>query len=156
MLFRSGDYDAYKKARAEEVEILARRAKNLTRERDQAERFIRRFRAQATKARAVQSRIKQLEKMDEATLLEEGSTLHFRFSPCARAGATVFTLSGIGHRYGELRVLEDVTLTVRRGERIAIVGENGAGKSTLLKILDRKSTRLNSSHTDISRMPSSA
>jgi len=136
----SGDYETYKKARAEEVDILVRRAKNLAREREQAERFIRRFRAQATKARAVQSRIKQLEKMDKATVLEQESSLHFRFRPCNRAGTTVLTLAGIGHRYGELRVLDDVTLAVRRGERIAIVGANGAGKSTLLKIMGEKLT----------------
>ncbi len=131
----AGNYQKYKLARVEEVAILGRRSKNLERERDQAERFIRRFRAQATKAKAVQSRIKALEKMDDVTMLESDATLSFRFPPCARSGEVVFDLSGIGHSYGNLRVLGNVGLNVRRGQRVAIVGSNGAGKSTLLKIM---------------------
>jgi len=130
-----GDYAAYKTARAEEVAILERRSKNVAREREAAERFIRRFRAQATKARAVQSRLKALERMEEVVTLEDSQSLKFRFPPCQRAGQEVIKLERIGHSYGAQKVFGGVSLTVRRGERVAIVGSNGAGKTTLLRIM---------------------
>jgi len=131
----SGDYEAYRRARAEELEILERRASNVAREREAAERFIRRFRAQATKARAVQSRIKALDRIEEIVLPQTEATLSFRFPPCKRSGQDVLVLERLGHRYGSHAVFSDVDLTVRRGEHIAIVGANGNGKTTLLKIL---------------------
>jgi ATP-binding cassette subfamily F protein 3 len=131
----AGNYEAYVAARAEELTILERRAANLAREREQAERFIRRFRAQATKARAVQSRIKMLERMETVELPTDERSLSFRFPPSQRAGQDVFTLDHLGHRYGDHRVFADVNLVARRGERIAIVGANGNGKTTLLKLL---------------------
>jgi ATP-binding cassette subfamily F protein 3 len=131
----NGNYEDYKRQRAEEREILERRSANLTREREQAERFIRRFRAQATKARAVQSRIKALEKMDDVHVFEEAASLAFRFPPCERAGQDVVGLRALGHSYGRHEVLGNVDLTVRRGDKLAIIGANGAGKTTLLKIV---------------------
>lgn len=130
----SGNYDAYRKQRAEELEVLERRASNLAREKEAAERFIRRFRAQATKARAVQSRIRALEKMDEIVTPSRQSTLSFRFPPCKRAGQDVVVLRGVGHDYGAGPVFSDVDAVIRRGDRIALVGANGNGKTTLLKI----------------------
>jgi ATP-binding cassette subfamily F protein 3 len=131
----SGNYESYQAARAEEVVVLDRRAKNVARERQTAERFIKRFRAQATKARAVQSRIKALERIDDADTRTESRALRFKFPPTPRSGSSVATLRGIGHCYDDLRVFTDVDLTVRRGDRVGIVGSNGAGKSTLLKII---------------------
>lgn len=81
-----GDYEAYLRRRAEEKQVLQNAAENIRREREQAERFITRFRAQASKARAVQSRIKALEKMPSVETLQERSVMHFKFPPCARAG----------------------------------------------------------------------
>jgi ATP-binding cassette subfamily F protein 3 len=130
-----GNYEAYVAARAEELTILERRAANLAREREQAERFIRRFRAQATKARAVQSRVKMLERMETIELPSDERSLTFRFPPCERTGQDVFALQRAGHSYGDHRVFSNVELVARRGERIAIVGANGNGKTTLLKIL---------------------
>ena len=131
----NGDYEAYRAARAEELTILERRATNVAREREQAERFIRRFRAQATKARAVQSRIKALEKLDEIVLPDGQSSLSFRFPPCPRTGRDVLTLDDVGHDYGKGDVFSGIDAVAQRGDRIAIVGANGNGKTTLLKII---------------------
>jgi ATP-binding cassette subfamily F protein 3 len=130
-----GNYEAYVVARAEELEILEKRAANIAREREQAERFISRFRAQATKAKAVQSRIKAVEKLDEIVLPQKAKSLTFRFPPCERAGQDVVKLKSVSHDYGSGEVFSDVTLNVRRGDRIAIVGANGNGKTTLLRIM---------------------
>jgi ATP-binding cassette subfamily F protein 3 len=130
-----GNYEDYRRARAEELQVLERRAANLAREREQAERFIRRFRAQASKARAVQSRIKSLEKTDEVAIPETQQSLEFSFPPCKRAGQDVIVLEHATHDYGSGSVLTDVNGLVRRGDRIALVGANGNGKSTLLRIL---------------------
>jgi ATP-binding cassette subfamily F protein 3 len=130
-----GDYEEYLRQRTEEKDILVRRAANQARERDQTERFIRRFRSQATKAKAVQSRVKALEKLDDVVVLEEQRGLAFNFPPCARSGQEALKLEGLGHSYGSTPVFSDASLTVRRGEKIAIIGPNGAGKTTLLRIL---------------------
>jgi len=131
----NGDYEAYRLARAEELTILERRASNLAREREQAEKFIRRFRAQATKARAVQSRIKALEKLDEVVLPNGQASLSFKFPPCARTGRDAVTLEDVSHDYGKGDVFSGIKGIARRGDRIAVVGANGNGKTTLLKII---------------------
>jgi ATP-binding cassette subfamily F protein 3 len=131
----SGNYEDYKRQRAEEAEILERRAANQARLREQTERFIQRFRAQANKAAAVQSRVKQLEKLEDVALLGSERSLRFRFPPCDRAGVDTVQLQDLGHRYGDVRVFEHADGIVRRGDKVAIIGPNGAGKTTLLKIL---------------------
>ncbi len=131
----TGDYEAYRKWRAEEELVLENKAKNLKREREKAEQFIERFRAQANKARAVQSRVKALAKMDEVRTFERRKVMRFQFPPCARAGAQVAHLKGLAKRYGEHEVFSDVELRVARGDKIGIIGVNGAGKTTLLKIV---------------------
>ncbi|HEY2772609.1 MAG TPA: ABC-F family ATP-binding cassette domain-containing protein [Candidatus Binatia bacterium] len=131
----SGNYEDYKRQRAEEAEILERRAVNQQRLRDQTERFIARFRAQANKAAAVQSRVKMLGKLEDVNLLGSERTLRFRFPPCQRAGVDTVILGDLGHRYGEIDVFEHAEGIVRRGDKVAIIGPNGAGKTTLLRIL---------------------
>ena len=130
-----GNYEQYRVARAEELEVLDRRAANVAREREQAERFIRRFRAQASRARAVQSRIKALERLEDVAAPDEQATLAFRFPPCKRAGQDVIRLEGVAHDYGQGAVFNGVSTLIRRGERVALVGANGNGKSTLLRIM---------------------
>ena len=100
------------------------------------ERFIERFRYKATKARQVQSRVKQLQKSMPSELPKnEGPSLRFRFPQPERSGAIVASLTGVEKRYGEKRIYRDLNLTIQREQKIALVGHNGAGKSTLLKIL---------------------
>ena len=98
--------------------------------------FVERFGAKATKAKQAQSRLKQIERI-EVEELETSSrrTPLFRFSPARASGRDVLEVSKLTKSYGPQRVLKDVSLTVRRGERVAILGPNGLGKSTLLKIV---------------------
>ncbi|WP_096333977.1 ABC-F family ATP-binding cassette domain-containing protein [Nannocystis exedens] len=131
----SGDYEGYKRQRAEEEVVLENKAKNLAREREKTEQFIERFRAQANKAAAVQSRIKMLEKMEEVRLFERRQVMSFGFPPCERTGNESLRVEGLRKAYGPRVVLDGVDLSVRRGEKIGIIGVNGAGKTTLLRTI---------------------
>jgi ATP-binding cassette subfamily F protein 3 len=130
-----GDYEAYLKQRAEEEEILENKAANLEREREKAMQFINRFRAQASKAKAVQSRIKQLEKMESVETYRKRKVMSFSFPPTGRAGHEAVQLEHVRKAFGERVVLPDVSLSVYRGDRVGIIGPNGAGKTTLLKLI---------------------
>jgi ATP-binding cassette subfamily F protein 3 len=100
------------------------------------EAFISRFRYQASKAALVQSRIKQLEKMERVAPPEGGlRSVHFRFPQPARSGRTVLELTGVRKAYGTLTVYGGLDLAIERGHKIALVGPNGAGKSTLMRLL---------------------
>jgi ATP-binding cassette subfamily F protein 3 len=131
----AGNYERYLTQRAEEEQILLNKAKNLGREREQMERFINRFRAQANKAKAVQSRVKQLEKMDDVEVLEQAQVMRIKFPPTERCSNDVMVAEGLSKSYGARRVLDQVDVRVNRGQRIAIIGPNGAGKTTLLRML---------------------
>jgi ATP-binding cassette, subfamily F, member 3 len=103
---------------------------------DDTKEFIDRFRYKATKAVQVQSRIKQLEKLDILEVEEEdNSTLKLRFQPSVRPGTIVVEATGLTKRYGENLVLNKINLIVERGEKVAFVGKNGAGKTTLSKVI---------------------
>jgi ATP-binding cassette subfamily F protein 3 len=130
-----GNYAAYLAQRAEEEIVLANQARNLEREREKAEQFIERFRAQANKAKAVQSRVKALAKMDEVQTLQHRETMRFRFPDIERSGGEPLRIEGLRKAYGDHVVLRSVDLRVTRGDRIAIIGKNGAGKTTLLKMI---------------------
>lgn len=101
----------------------------------QTERFIERFRAKSTKARQVQSRVKQLEKMERIELSESERTIHFSFPPAAPSGRDVLELKNLRKEYGNSLVFKDLNVFLRRGDKVAVVGVNGAGKTTLLKII---------------------
>ncbi len=130
-----GNYTAYQRQRAEEEIVLENNARNIEREREKAEQFIDRFRAQAHKARAVQSRIKQLNKIEEVVVFEKRRVMRFSFPPCERAGAEALELRGLKKAYGEHVVFPGLDLTVARGDKIGIIGINGAGKTTLLRMI---------------------
>jgi ATP-binding cassette subfamily F protein 3 len=131
----TGNYESYVAQRAEEEIILENQAKNLAKKREQAEQFINRFRAKASKASAVQSRIKALEKLGTVETHQRRAVMRFGFPPAERAGNEVLTATSLGKRYGDKTVFSDVDVTVKRGEKIGIIGVNGAGKTTLLRIL---------------------
>ncbi len=101
----------------------------------QTERFITRFRAKSTKAKQVQSRAKQLEKLERIELSETERTIHFSFPPAAPSGRDVLQLKGVNKEFDGKQVFKDVTLELQRGDKLAVVGVNGAGKTTLLKIM---------------------
>ena len=130
-----GNYLAYRKQREEEEIVLENKARNLEREREKTEQFIDRFRAQANKARAVQSRVKQLNKLDDVVLFEKRKVMSFNFPACDRAGHEVVKIRGLKKAYGDHVVFPGIDLTVTRGEKIGIIGINGAGKTTLLRMI---------------------
>jgi len=102
---------------------------------EQLEVFINRFRYQATKAKQVQSRIKELEKIERIELPEEEKVIHFSFQQPKPSGRIVAEFIGVAKSYGEKEVFRNVSFMIERGDRIALVGVNGAGKSTLIKLL---------------------
>jgi ATP-binding cassette subfamily F protein 3 len=99
------------------------------------ESFINRFRYQATKAKQVQSRIKELEKIERIEIPNEESIIHFKFPQPPPSGRMVVEAEGLSKSYGEKRVLNHVRFGIERGDRVALVGVNGAGKSTLIKLM---------------------
>jgi ATPase subunit of ABC transporter with duplicated ATPase domains len=123
---------------AEKAAVYEREAASIARaEATVAEKraWVERFGAKATKARQAQSRLKQIEKIEIGELKESSRRAPlFQFTPLRPSGKEVLTVDGVSKAYGDKKVLEKVSLTVRRGERVAILGPNGLGKSTLLKI----------------------
>jgi ATP-binding cassette, subfamily F, member 3 len=130
-----GNYEQYLRQREEEETVLAGRAKNLARERERLTRFIDRFRAQANKAAAVQSRVKQLEKMESVETYQKRGVMRFSFPATERTVADVVRIEGLKKAYGNHVVFPGIDLTVKRGEKIGIIGVNGAGKTTLLRMI---------------------
>ncbi len=130
-----GNYESYLVQREEERELLENRAKNLEREKAHLEQFVRRFRAKASKAAQVQSRVRKLEKMDTVELHRNAREVRFAFPPTERGARVPMRVDELSKSFGKHVVLDQVSLAVERGDRIAIVGPNGAGKTTLLKIL---------------------
>jgi ATP-binding cassette, subfamily F, member 3 len=134
-----GNYEKYIQSREEEETILKGRAKNLAAERERLTSFINRFRAQANKAKAVQSRVKMLEKMETVDVYEKRGTLRFAFPSVSRVGGEPIKVEGLTKAYGEHVVFgKPVDLAVRRGEKIGIIGVNGAGKTTLLRMMAKE------------------
>ncbi|BHH82224.1 ABC-F family ATP-binding cassette domain-containing protein [Desulforhopalus sp. 52FAK] len=101
----------------------------------QTMKFVDKFRAKATKARQVQSRVKQLEKMELIELSDDESSIKFRFPPAPSSGRDVLKIDKLSKSFAEKQVFTDVEVLLNRGDKVAVVGVNGAGKSTFLKIV---------------------
>ena len=130
-----GNYEKYQVLKEERRTQLMSAYKNQRDRIEALETFINRFRAQATKAKQVQSRIKELEKIERIEVPEEEATIHFSFPQPPASGRTVIEVTNLTKHYGDKRVLDDVSFTIERGDRIALVGANGAGKSTMIRML---------------------
>ena len=129
-------YDQYMVLRAERREQQLRAYENQQKEIQETKDFIERFRYKPTKSNQVQSRMKALEKMVLIEVDEiDTSRLHLKFPPCLRSGDYPLICKEVGKRYGEHQVFSDVNLTIKRGEKVAFVGNNGEGKSTLVKCI---------------------
>ena len=129
-------YDQYVVLRAERREQQLRAYENQQKEIADMRDFIERFRYKPTKAIQVQSKIKQLEKIVPIEIDEvDRSAMRLKFPPCLRSGDYPVICDGVGKSYGDHTVFSDVTLTIKRGEKVAFVGKNGEGKSTLVKCI---------------------
>lgn len=129
-------YSKYVDLRKERHEQQLAAYKNQQKQIDETKDFIERFRYKATKAVQVQSRIKQLEKMDVIEIEEEDiSAINIKFPPAPRSGTVVFEARNLTKKYGTHTVLDDIDIIVERGEKVAFVGRNGEGKTTLSRII---------------------
>jgi len=143
--FYTGNYDKFLTQKTQRNEQLQAAYRNQRDRIEQLEVFINRFRYQATKAKQVQSRIKELEKIERIEVPPEEKTIHFSFPQPKPSGRIVAEFEGIAKVYpgknsatansGEKEVFRDVNFMIEKGDRIALVGVNGAGKSTLIKLL---------------------
>ena len=133
--FYSGNFSRYEQQKTERRAQLEAAYKNQRDKIEQLEAFISRFRYQATKAKQVQSRIKELEKIERVELPPDEKTIHFRFPQPKPSGRVVAECKGLAKSYGEKLVFSGVDFVIERGDRVALVGVNGAGKSTLIKVL---------------------
>ena len=132
-------YSKYKVLRKERMEQQKAAYENQQKMIEKTEEFIERFRYKATKSNQVQSRIKQLDKLERIEIDEEDkSALSVKFPPAPRAGQIVFKAKDATIGYGSKVVIDNVNVTIERGEKIAFVGRNGEGKTTLMKIITKE------------------
>jgi len=133
--FYAGNFESYLKQKVERRQTLEAAYRNQQERIQQLESFINRFRYQATKAKQVQSRIKELEKIERIEIPAEEKAIHFNFPQPKPSGRIVAEFTGVSKAYGEKTILSDVNFQIERGDRVVLVGVNGAGKSTLIKLL---------------------
>lgn len=131
----AGNFSYFLKESVQRKEILLRQKKAQDREIAKSKEFIDRFRSKATKASLVQSRIKQLEKIELIEVEEDDAVMNFHFPPPPPGAHSVVKLEKVSKRYGDISVFENVDFEVVKGDRIAIVGVNGAGKSTFSRLI---------------------
>lgn len=132
----AGNYDFYLEEKALRREIQRGAYENQQAQIRQTERFIERFKAKASKARQVQSRVKSLERLDLVDeVMDENVKVHFKFNFGQQPGRTILKLDGVSKAYGSLQILRNAHGLIERGDKIALIGANGKGKSTLLRII---------------------
>lgn len=130
-----GNYSRYIQSRDERIAALKAAKQQQDEEIAKIEGFIGRFRYQANKASQVQSRVKQLEKIERISLPPQRKKIAFSFPAPPKSGRIVISLQQASQHYGELKVLQDIDVQIEQRERVALVGPNGAGKSTLMRLL---------------------
>ncbi|MEA3544205.1 MAG: ABC-F family ATP-binding cassette domain-containing protein [Thermodesulfobacteriota bacterium] len=130
-----GNYSRYIQVRDERIVALKASKQQQDEEIARIEGFISRFRYQANKASQVQSRVKQLEKIERISLPPQRKKIAFSFPPPPKGGRIAIGLNRASQHYGDLKVLQNIDVQVEQGERVALVGPNGAGKSTLMRLL---------------------
>ncbi len=135
VLLMKGNYDEYALARERSLKVRQATAARQNREMNRQMRFVERFRAKATKASQVQSRLKQLRKVQTIELPRTTKRIRYKFPEPPRGGLEVISLKDVGKSYGDNTVYSGMNLVLSRGDRVALVGPNGAGKTTMLKIL---------------------
>ncbi len=132
----SGNYSFYLKEKELRDEIQKNAFKNQQQQIKQTEQFINRFKAKATKARQVQSRVKALDKLDRIEDVQESNAaINFSFNFTRQSGKIVMELKDVSKSYGDIKILEHSDAVIKRGDKIALIGANGKGKSTLLRII---------------------
>ena len=133
----SGNYDKYLEEKTLRNELQKNAFENQQAQIRQTERFVERFRAKATKARQVQSRVKALERMDRVDdVIEENAAVNFKFNFGKQSGRHVSILDNVSKSYPGIEILKNTSATIERGDKIALIGANGKGKSTLLRVID--------------------
>ncbi len=130
----AGNYTSYQKQKAAKLQAQDQAAARQDRELAKQERFIERFRAKATKTSQVQSREKQLAKVERVERTRKDAEVNFTITSHGRTERDVLMMKHIGHTYGDHLVLVDVNLHIERGQKVVFIGPNGSGKSTLLRI----------------------
>ncbi|MNX78246.1 putative ABC transporter ATP-binding protein YheS [compost metagenome] len=131
----SGNFDFYEAEAAQRLTNLEAAAKRQEKALEKEEEFIARFKARASHAAQVQSRVKMIEKMDRIEVPKELRAVDFQWPACPRSGEQVVSVSGVGKAYGDKTVLKNAGFEIKRLERVALLGVNGAGKSTMLKMI---------------------
>lgn len=132
-----GNYDFYVEEKALRAEIQRNAFVNQQQHIKQSERFIERFKAKATKARQVQSRVKALDRLELIEdVVNHDAVINFKFKFEQKSGRHIVKLNDISKAYGDLEVLKHTSAAIERGDKIALIGANGKGKSTLLRIID--------------------
>ena len=131
-----GNYSHYLEEKELRQEIQKNSYENQQQKIRQTERFIERFRAKATKSKQVQSRVKALERMDLIEdVVDDTAAVNFKFKFNQQPGRFIVTLNHVSKSYGSLEILKDTSISIERGDKIALIGANGKGKSTLLRII---------------------
>ncbi len=138
----SGNYSAFERIRGERLAQQQSAYQRQQREREHMHQFVERFRAKATKAKQVQSRIKALERMEAIAPAHVDSPFHFQFRKPKKNPHPLLRIEQVAAGYGETPILDAVSMTLNPGDRWALLGRNGAGKSTLMKLLAGDATRL--------------
>jgi ATP-binding cassette subfamily F protein 3 len=131
-----GNYSYYLQEKELRQEVQQNAYENQQQKIRQTERFIERFRAKATKSKQVQSRVKALERLDMIEeVVDDTAAVNFKFRFKQQPGRFIVTLKNVSKSYGSLEILKDTSISIERGDKIALIGANGKGKSTLLRII---------------------